>query len=91
MKLAAADVQTVVIPGAGHWVAEEAPEELLTALTEFLAPCRDGEAAAHETHERGGMPPEATSSASPQPQGRGRLDPAPPRERGHHEHRRRDR
>ena len=39
-------------PGVGHWVAEEAPEELLTALREFLAPYRDGEAAAHETHER---------------------------------------
>jgi len=32
------DVQTVVIPGASHWVAEEAPEELLDALTAFLAP-----------------------------------------------------
>ena len=26
MKLVADDVQSVVIPGAGHWVAEEAPE-----------------------------------------------------------------
>jgi pimeloyl-ACP methyl ester carboxylesterase len=42
MKLAAADVQSVVIPGAGHWVAEQAPEEMLAALTEFLAPYRDG-------------------------------------------------
>ena len=32
--------------------AEQAPEELLTALSAFLAPYRDGEAAAHETHER---------------------------------------
>jgi hypothetical protein len=52
MKLAADDVQTVVIPGAGHWVAEEAPDELLAALTAFLAPYRDGQAAAHEAHER---------------------------------------
>jgi pimeloyl-ACP methyl ester carboxylesterase len=52
MKLAADDVQSMVIPGVGHWVAEEAPEELLAALTEFLAPYRDGGAAAHETHER---------------------------------------
>lgn len=44
MKPAAADVQTVVIPGAGHWVAEQAPEKLLAALTEFLAPYRDGSA-----------------------------------------------
>jgi quercetin dioxygenase-like cupin family protein len=38
MKLVADDVQTLVIPGIGHWLAEEAPDELLTALTEFLAP-----------------------------------------------------
>ena len=38
MKLAADDVQSVVIPGSGHWVAEEAPEEMLAALTAFLAP-----------------------------------------------------
>ena len=42
MKLVADDVQSVVIPGAGHWVAEEAPEEMLAALTPFLAPYRDG-------------------------------------------------
>jgi pimeloyl-ACP methyl ester carboxylesterase len=52
MKLAADDVQSMVIPGVGHWVAEEAPEEILAALREFLAPYRDGGAAAHETHER---------------------------------------
>jgi pimeloyl-ACP methyl ester carboxylesterase len=40
MKLVAEDVQTVVLPGAGHWVAEQAPEELLAALTTFLAPYR---------------------------------------------------
>ena len=33
----AKDVQTVVIPGGSHWVAEEAPEEVLAALTAFLA------------------------------------------------------
>jgi pimeloyl-ACP methyl ester carboxylesterase len=37
MKLVADDVRGVVIPGAGHWVAEEAPEEMLAALTPFLA------------------------------------------------------
>jgi hypothetical protein len=31
-------LQSVVIPGAGHWVAEQALEELLAALTPFLAP-----------------------------------------------------
>ncbi len=40
MKLVAADVQTVVLAGSGHWVAEQAPEELLAALTAFLAPYR---------------------------------------------------
>jgi len=42
MRLIADDVQGVVIPGAGHWVAEQAPDEMLAALTEFLAPYRDG-------------------------------------------------
>ena len=46
MKLAADDVQTLVIPGCGHYCLEEAPEELLAALTAFLAPYRDGTAAA---------------------------------------------
>jgi pimeloyl-ACP methyl ester carboxylesterase len=41
MKLVADDVQTVVLNSA-HWVAEQAPEELLAALTEFLAPYRAG-------------------------------------------------
>jgi len=40
MKPLAEDVQGVVIPGAGHWVAEQAPEALLAALTKFLAPYR---------------------------------------------------
>ena len=40
MKLVADDVQTVVLAGSGHWVAEQAPEELLAALTTFLAPYR---------------------------------------------------
>jgi pimeloyl-ACP methyl ester carboxylesterase len=41
MKLTADDVQTLVIPDTGHWLAEQAPEELVAALTEFLAPYRD--------------------------------------------------
>jgi pimeloyl-ACP methyl ester carboxylesterase len=41
MKLVADDVQTLVIPGIGHWLAEQAPRELVAALTEFLAPYRD--------------------------------------------------
>ena len=46
MKLIADDVQAIVLPGSGHWVAEQAPEALLAALTEFLAPYREGAAAA---------------------------------------------
>jgi len=41
MKLAADDVQSVVIPGCGHYCLEEAPEEILAALTAFLAPYRE--------------------------------------------------
>jgi len=41
MKLVADHVQTVVLSGAAHWVAEQAPQELLSALTAFLAPYRD--------------------------------------------------
>jgi pimeloyl-ACP methyl ester carboxylesterase len=40
MKLAADDVQTLVIHGCAHWVPEETPEETLAALTGFLAPYR---------------------------------------------------
>jgi len=46
MKLTADDVQTLVIPGCGHWVAEQAPDEVLVALAAFLAPYRDGTSAA---------------------------------------------
>jgi pimeloyl-ACP methyl ester carboxylesterase len=38
MAKAAVDVQTVVIPHTGHWVAEQAPDQVLAALTGFLAP-----------------------------------------------------
>jgi pimeloyl-ACP methyl ester carboxylesterase len=51
MKLVADDVQSVVIPGSGHWVAEEAPDELLSALTAFLAPYRDGSGAGHDSRK----------------------------------------
>ena len=46
-KSLANDVQTAVIPGAGHWFAEEAPEETVAALTRFLAPYREGWVATH--------------------------------------------
>jgi pimeloyl-ACP methyl ester carboxylesterase len=37
---AAPAVQTVVIPGVGHWVAETAPEQMLDTLGPFLEPYR---------------------------------------------------
>jgi pimeloyl-ACP methyl ester carboxylesterase len=40
VKLVADDVQTAVLSGAGHWIAEQAPDAMLAALTEFLAPYR---------------------------------------------------
>ena len=36
MMLAATNVQTLVIPGCGHFVPDEAPKELLAALIPFL-------------------------------------------------------
>jgi pimeloyl-ACP methyl ester carboxylesterase len=52
MKLTADDVQGRVIPGIGHWLAEQAPDELVAALTAFLAPYRA--AAARESSPRAG-------------------------------------
>src|SRR5262249_55397959 len=37
MRLVADNVQGVIIPASGHWVAEEAPGKLLAALGAFLA------------------------------------------------------
>ena len=54
--LAADDVQTLVIPDCGHHPPEETPEETLAALTAFLAPYRDGQAAAnHPRPEAAGI------------------------------------
>jgi pimeloyl-ACP methyl ester carboxylesterase len=41
MRLVADDVQGVVLAGAAHWVAEQAPDELLGALRDFLASYKD--------------------------------------------------
>jgi pimeloyl-ACP methyl ester carboxylesterase len=66
MKLAADNVQSLVIHGCGHHPAEEAPEEMLAALTAFLAPYRDGTATAHNpsTHDAAHQPPAAGDNAS---------------------------
>jgi hypothetical protein len=39
-RTAAIDVRSLVIPGVGHWVAEQAPAAMITALSTFLAPYR---------------------------------------------------
>jgi pimeloyl-ACP methyl ester carboxylesterase len=41
MELVADDVKTLVMPGVGHWLAEQDPDVLLVALTEFLALAKD--------------------------------------------------
>jgi pimeloyl-ACP methyl ester carboxylesterase len=46
VRAVAPDVQSVIMPATGHFLAEESPEELLATLTEFLAPYRPGAAAA---------------------------------------------
>ena len=51
MAPAATDVQTAVIPGVGHWVAEQGPDHVLTLLSAFLAPYRGGDAAADAQFE----------------------------------------
>ncbi len=55
MEAVADDVQGVVILGAGHWVAEQAPEELLAALSDFLAPHRAGWSADQEQSAHAGQ------------------------------------
>jgi pimeloyl-ACP methyl ester carboxylesterase len=40
MKLVSDDVQGLIIPNCGHWLAEQAPEAVLSALTAFFAPYR---------------------------------------------------
>jgi pimeloyl-ACP methyl ester carboxylesterase len=47
LKLVSDDVQTLVIPACGHWLAERAPEKLLAALTGFLSPYRDDASKEH--------------------------------------------
>jgi len=49
MEHVATDVQRLVIRGSGHWVAEQAPAELLAELTAFLAPYREAEGFRQQT------------------------------------------
>ena len=36
MKIAAQNVQTVIVPNSGHWIAEEQPVRLVTLLNNFF-------------------------------------------------------
>lgn len=42
MSAASTRLPTPEGPGAGHWLAEQAPEEMPTALAAFLAPYCEG-------------------------------------------------
>jgi hypothetical protein len=42
MQLAADDVQSLVIPGCGHYCLEEAPGDVVAALTAFSEEVRAG-------------------------------------------------
>ena len=53
VRAVADDVQSLVIPDTGHFLAEESPDELLAALTAFLAPYRDRGAAVPEPRQPG--------------------------------------
>jgi pimeloyl-ACP methyl ester carboxylesterase len=55
VQAVADDVQRVAIPGTGHFVAEEAPAEMLAALTAFLAPYRDGQHVSHDARPQAAM------------------------------------
>ena len=41
MQHLASDLQSLVIPDVGHWLPEESPDQLLAALSPFLAPYRN--------------------------------------------------
>jgi pimeloyl-ACP methyl ester carboxylesterase len=53
LRPVADDVESVVIADTGHFVAEESPAEMLTALSSFLAPYRDAVAPAAATSVSG--------------------------------------
>jgi pimeloyl-ACP methyl ester carboxylesterase len=47
LQLVADDVKVAVIPGVGHFMAEEAPDAVAEVLTSFLRPYRDAPVASH--------------------------------------------
>ncbi|MFJ7996495.1 alpha/beta fold hydrolase [Streptomyces sp. NPDC096310] len=71
MEAAADDVESLSLPGSGHYPAEETPEAMLSALTAFLAPYRDARPAAgvpvrgHEP-QRSPVPPLRRGATAPE-------------------------
>jgi pimeloyl-ACP methyl ester carboxylesterase len=55
MRLVADNVQGLIIPNTGHWLAEQAPQEMVAALTAFLAPYRDAAVAARDPRLRAAL------------------------------------
>jgi pimeloyl-ACP methyl ester carboxylesterase len=41
LALVADDLRSVIVPDCGHFPAEEAPQEMVAILREFLIPYRD--------------------------------------------------
>lgn len=53
MQALAANVQSAVIPGTGHWIAEDAPDAMLETLLAFLGP--DGDTASAPSSSVGAL------------------------------------
>ncbi len=64
MEPTATDVTISVLAGSGHWVAEQAPKQLLAELTEFLAPYAAAAAWGALTTSSGRTFPAGTDQAS---------------------------
>ncbi|MEU6401511.1 alpha/beta hydrolase [Streptomyces sp. NPDC046985] len=54
MKLTANNVQSLVVPGSGHWVQEEAPAQMVAGLNSFLAPYRNAWSSTQASSPSGG-------------------------------------
>ena len=64
MKLVADNVQGVIVPGRGHWLAEQEPQQLVDVLTPFLALYRDAELRPFAMASPTGQPTGSTPSHS---------------------------
>ena len=78
MQLLADDVHGVTITGAGHWVAEEAPDQVLDALSAFLAAVRDAATRRRRTSLRRGGHPSTCRRSAARPSGSTASHSVPP-------------